>query len=146
MKYTVALLLIIVSLGTFAQTKKDVDEEKSSINSAIPARFKGGEEALKKYLIRKTVYPSIALENDVQGEVMVTFVIDRTGAVTNVGVVGKKIGFGLEEEAMRVIQSTSGMWTPASQKGKNVSMRFQIPIRFNVEPAKKKSKSKRRKR
>ncbi|MBT8326083.1 MAG: energy transducer TonB [Bacteroidia bacterium] len=137
--------ILLISLGSIAQTNTNTDEQKTTVSVATPAKFNGGEAALQRYLAKKTVYPELALENDVQGEVMVMFVVNRQGDVENVTVVSKKIGFGLEMEAMRVVKSTSGMWTPAMQKGEVVAMRFQIPIRFHLEPKTPKKKKRRKK-
>ena len=134
------LALSCITLGAFAQSNKNTDEK----STAVPASFKGGLEALYSYLAKHTVYPPLALENDIQGDVIVMFVVTKQGHVQNVEVVSKKFGFGLEEEAIRVIKSTSGMWTPAVQDGVPVNMRYRIPIKFKLvtNPPKKKRRKK----
>ena len=74
----------------------------------------------------------MALENDMQGTINVMFVVDKAGRVKDIAILGGKKGFGLEEEAMRVIKMTSGKWKPAKQRDKSVNMRFRIPVKFQI--------------
>ncbi|NNJ54596.1 MAG: energy transducer TonB [Bacteroidia bacterium] len=94
------------------------------------AEFKGGDEGLNRYLAGNIQYPKAALENDTSGTVMLMFIVDKKGRIKNIEVISKRIGYGLEEEAIRVVRSTSGMWQPAMQRDKPVNMRFRLPIRF----------------
>jgi TonB family protein len=96
------------------------------------AMFIGGEQALYRHIAENTKYPDLALENDVQGSIMVQFVIDQLGNVTNLQIISSKKGFGLEEESMRVVELTSGLWTPASQQGFPVKMRYRLPVKFQI--------------
>lgn len=96
------------------------------------AEFPGGEEGLQKFIAENISYPAMALENDQQGTVNVMFVIDKSGLVKDIAILGSKKGFGLEEEAMRVIKLTSGKWKSAKQRDKPVSMRFRIPVKFQI--------------
>ena len=96
------------------------------------ASFPGGDAGLQRYLQENAEFPQMALENDQQGTVNVMFVVDKKGRVTNIQILGAKKGFGLEEEAIRVVKSTSGMWKPAKQRDKPVRMRFRIPVSFKA--------------
>ena len=66
---------------------------------------------------------------------MVMFVINTKGSVVNVQALGNPDKY-LAKEAIRVIKSTSGMWTPAMQKNKAVNMRFRMPIKFYITDGK----------
>jgi len=98
------------------------------------ASFPGGIEALSAYIIQNIHYPVEARENKIQGRVFVSFVIDTDGFVTDVtnAVPSNFIGYGLEEEAIRVVQ-TMPAWTPGMQNGKLVKVRFTLPINFTLE-------------
>ncbi len=96
------------------------------------ATFPGGEEGLQRFLAENTTFPPMALENDQQGTINVMFVVDKQGKVKNIQILGKRKGFGLEDEAIRVIKATSGMWKPAKQRDKAVNMRFRIPVKFQI--------------
>ena len=118
------------------EAKEDELEETDEILEIFDvyekAEFPGGEEGLQKFIAENISYPAMALENDQQGTVNVVFVIDKTGHVKDIAILGSKKGFGLEDEAMRVIKATSGKWRPAKQRDKPVSMRFRIPVKFQI--------------
>ena len=94
------------------------------------AQFPGGEAALMQFVARNYRIPPIALESSSGGTIYVQFVIDTTGNVTDVSIVeqGKRLGYGLEEEAIRVVKSMP-KWSPAVQRGTKVKMRFRLPVR-----------------
>ncbi|MGB0851048.1 MAG: TonB family protein, partial [Bacteroidia bacterium] len=96
------------------------------------ATFDKGEAGLQRHLAFNTVFPSEALENDMQGTVHSLFVVGKEGQVTDQKTEGTKHGFGLEEEAIRVVKSTEYFWRPATQVGFPVHMRFRIPIKFQI--------------
>ena len=98
----------------------------------IKAAYSSGEIGLQRHLAQNIRYPIPAMENDVQGKIFVSFVIDRLGNVTDVKTLGDEIGFGLEEESMRVIRTTSGQWRNACQYGFPVKMRFKIPLKYQA--------------
>ncbi len=106
--------------------------ESSSVDEA--AQYRGGESALIQFLSSNIRYPKIATENNIEGTVFVQFTISKYGGISDVKILGnKKIGFGLEEEAMRVIRMTSGSWTSAKLKGNPVNMRMNLPIKFQLD-------------
>lgn len=94
--------------------------------------FPGGEKELMKYLSKHINYPSIARENDIQGTVVVQFVVNTDGSIVDVKTVGQKKGGGLEDEAVRVV---NGMpkWTAGKQNGSPVRVQFSLPIRFTLQ-------------
>jgi TonB family protein len=96
--------------------------------------FPGGEAGLKAFIDSVMVYPLLAKENDIQGSVNLMFVIGTNGAVEDVKILGSRKGFGLEEEAIRIINRTNGMWKPATRRDKPVKMRYRIPVRFEIKP------------
>lgn len=76
------------------------------------------------------VYPDTALKSGVQGPVVVEFVIDTYGAVTN-AVVQKGIGYGCDEEALRLI-SLMPVWQPGRHNGEPVPVRMVVPVMFQI--------------
>lgn len=97
----------------------------------IPPAFPGGEEALARYLKDHLRYPQLASETGVAGIVFVQFVVDYEGNVKDIKPVGARKGAGLEEEATRVIKGMP-KWKPGRQNGQNVSVYFNLPIRFEI--------------
>jgi protein TonB len=97
-----------------------------------PPTFPGGEDALAKYLSKNIRYPRVAQENGISGTVFVQFVVDSEGTIKDVKTVGAAKGGGLEEEAVRVVK-TMPKWKPGKQNGRQVSVQFNLPIRFTLQ-------------
>ena len=77
-------------------------------------------------------YPQEAIDNNVEGTVFVMFTIDENGKVANAKTSGKALGYGLEEEAIRVVNGMSN-WTPGTNKGKKAKAWYTIPITYRLE-------------
>ena len=99
--------------------------------------FPGGPQALYEYLAKTIKYPLVAEENGVQGRVIVSFVIEHDGSITDAKVV-KSVDPSLDKEALRVTKSMPN-WIPGKQKGETVRVKFTVPVTFKLqEPSKKK--------
>lgn len=116
----------------------DIDNQENDKNRIYEswnvtdiAAFQEGDQDLSEYLSETIIYPTEALEEGVEGTVVVMFIINKEGDVTDISTLTKN-GYGLEEEATRVIGLTSGMWTPAKLRDKPVNMRFRVPVRFTL--------------
>lgn len=96
------------------------------------AEFPGGDDGLRRFIAENINYPEMAIDADISGTVNVVFVVTKDGKVRDIGILGAKKGFGLEEEAIRVIQLTSGRWKPAKQRDRTVNMRFRMPVKFQI--------------
>ena len=93
--------------------------------------FKGGDAALYKWLNSQIVYPAAASEEGVQGKVIVAFVIEKDGRVTNVQVVRKKHP-ALDAEALRVVKKMPN-WTPGRNNGQPVRVKYNLPVTFKLQ-------------
>jgi protein TonB len=93
--------------------------------------FPNGEENMYKYLGSNIKYPHEALENGIQGTVVVKFVVEKDGSISNVKAV-RKIGGGCDEEAVRVVKRMP-RWKPGKQSGKPVRTEFTLPIQFKLK-------------
>ena len=93
--------------------------------------FPGGAEALFDYLSENIKYPEDCEETCVQGRVIVTFVVERDGSLTDAKVV-KSVYPSLDEEALRVV---NGMpkWIPGKFNGKPVRVKYTIPVTFKLK-------------
>jgi protein TonB len=89
-------------------------------------------EQMNKHIKKYFDYPSRAREDNIQGRVTVMFVIDKTGAVTNLRLKGPKGGELLEGEAERIIRKLP-KFIPGKQRGKAVSVSYAQPILFRLE-------------
>lgn len=94
-------------------------------------QFIGGQTEMYKYIGERMNYPSTAQRAGVQGKVFVKFVVKSTGDIGNIEVL-KGIGFGCDEEAVRVI-SQMPKWQAGKQNGKPVNVYFTMPISFRLE-------------
>ena len=93
-------------------------------------QYRGGEEAMMKYVADNIKYPQEAKDKNISGRVFVSFVIEKDGSVNEVKVL-RGIGGGCDEEAVRVIKAMP-KWKPGMQKGKPVRVNYQIPINFKL--------------
>lgn len=93
--------------------------------------YPGGQKALEKFIEKNITYPEDAITDGVEGTVEVAFMVDENGTVYTPMTKGEKVGYGLDEEAARVI-SKMPKWNPGSIKGKNVKTRFTLSITFQI--------------
>ena len=92
--------------------------------------FPPGQAGLFQYLSNTIQYPVVAEENGVQGRVIVTFVVERDGSITELKVV-KSVDPSLDREAVRVVRSMP-KWTPGKQNGEAVRVKYTIPVTFRL--------------
>ena len=92
--------------------------------------FPGGTAALMKYLKDNIQYPSVCRENNIQGRVLLSFVVNKDGSIVDIEVV-RGINPYLDKEAARVI-STMPRWQPGEQRGKTVRVKFSLPVNFRL--------------
>ncbi|WP_017259227.1 energy transducer TonB [Pedobacter arcticus] len=97
---------------------------------AMP-EFPGGMSAWAKFLTKNLKYPVMATEGGVSGKVLVSFVVEKNGEISNLKVI-KGIGGGCDEEAMRVIKK-SPFWKPGMQNGRAVRVAYMMPVVFRME-------------
>jgi TonB family protein len=93
--------------------------------------FQGGQKKMYEFLANNIRYPEAASRANVSGRVFVSFVVTETGEIQNVQVL-KGIGFGCDEEAVRVIK-TFPKWIPGSQDGVPLNVQYNLPIHFQLE-------------
>ena len=93
-------------------------------------QFSGGEAALMKYIDSHINYPPMAAQNNVQGRVILQFVVDKTGKVGEVKVV-RSVDKDLDNEAVRIIK-TLPEFTPGRQNGQAVSVWYTLPVTFKL--------------
>jgi len=93
--------------------------------------FSGGISAMMKYLVDNVKYPKEAEKNNEQGRVIVRFVVNEDGSINDAQVV-KSVSPSLDAEALRVIGSMP-KWEPGMQDGKNVKVKFVLPVVFRLD-------------
>ena len=117
------------------EEEEEVIDEVFVIVEDMP-RFQGCADdqctqlEIMKYIAKNTKYPPIAKENNITGRVFVSFVVDKTGKVTQVKVL-RGVDKYLDAEAVRVVQSMP-KFKPGKQRGKTVSVQYSVPINFKL--------------
>ena len=117
------------SSGT-GRAEETVDDNKVFDFLEEMPEFPGGEAAMMKWLSTHINYPPIAQENNIQGRVMVGFVVEKDGSVSDVKIL-RPVDPSLDKEAARVVKSMP-KWKPGMQTGKPVRCRFTIPVSFRL--------------
>ncbi|MEJ8803581.1 energy transducer TonB [Pontibacter sp. H249] len=116
--------------GTSDVVAEVVEEKPYTYVEQMPA-FPGGETEMLKYLAKNIRYPAAAQRAGVEGLVVLSFVVSKTGEISEIQVV-KNLGAGTDEEAMRVVK-TMPKWTPGKQNGRAVPVRYTLPVRFTIK-------------
>lgn len=96
-----------------------------------PPGFPGGDAGLVKFLSQNIVYPDLAKESDIQGIVVLSFVVNKDGTVGDVQIV-REIGGGCGKEAVRVVKNMP-KWSAGEANGHPVKVRFTLPVRFRLD-------------
>lgn len=115
---------------TQEEEEPQIQEQEIFVFVEEQPEFPGGEEALMAYLQSNIKYPQMAKELEIQGKVIIEFVVETDGSVTNV-TVKRGIGGGCDEEAVRVVKAMP-KWKPGKQRGKPVRVRYTLPVTFQL--------------
>ena len=131
-----------VKEGTKVEVKAETGEDTAQVKDAEPTdkvyqvveqmpAFKGGDAALMKYLSENIKYPEAAEKAGEQGRVVVSFTVEKDGAVADVKV-ARSVTPTLDAEAVRVIKAMP-KWVPGKQDGKFVRVRYNVPVSFKLQ-------------
>lgn len=107
--------------------KKNNDEKVYEVVEQMPS-FPGGQEALMTYINNNIKYPD---EVCGQGRVIVSFVVEKDGSITN-ATIRRSVDPAFDREALRVISSMP-KWIPGKNNGRNVRVRFNVPVQFKLQ-------------
>ena len=110
--------------------KPEVSTKVFDVVEEMPS-FPGGNGALMSYLNGNTKYPVVAQENGVQGKVIISFVVERDGSISDVRV-ARSVDPSLDREAQRVVKSMP-RWTPGKQNGQTVRVKYTVPVVFRLQ-------------
>ena len=90
----------------------------------------GGTEAFFEWIQQNQKYPALALQRKVQGKVLMEFVVQKDGTLTDIKPV-QRLGSGLDEEAIRLIKAAP-KWQPATYKGQPIKQKMVLPVLFSL--------------
>ena len=111
------------------EIEEESDEEFFMVVENMP-EFPGGDAGLMKYIQKNVKYPPIAKEYNITGKVFVSFIVDKSGSVSDVKI-ARGVDKSLDAEALRVVKSLP-KYKPGKQRGKAVRVMFTIPINFTL--------------
>ena len=127
-------LMAAFSLATVQAQKTVVSqkEQKPEVFMVVEnmPEYPGGNEAMFAFFAKNMKYPADAQKNKVQGRVLVTFVVERDGTLTDVQV-AKPTFPSLDDEAMRLVKKMP-KWKPGTQRGVPVRVKFTLPVVFKL--------------
>jgi len=112
------------------QKQVSPEEDVFIVVETMP-EFPGGRTALYKFLADNIKYPEKAKKDGIQGRVFVNFIVEKDGSVTNVKVI-RGVTSELDKEAVRAVEMMP-KWKPGVQRGKNVRVSFNLPIKFTLD-------------
>ncbi len=111
-------------------SKKDITDEVHVLVD-FNAEFPGGESGMLKYISENITYPSDERKIGMEGTTFVSFIVEKSGVVSNVEVV-RPLSPNLDNEAIRVVKNMP-VWKPANFHGKIVRQKFVIPFKFSLK-------------
>ena len=106
-------------------------EEEIFVAVEQPAEFPGGQAALMKWLSNNIRYPEAAQQNDIQGRVVVKFVVEKDGSVGHAEI-ARGVDKDLDREALRVVNKMP-KWQPGKNNGVAVRSYFNLPVTFKLQ-------------
>ncbi len=135
------ILCMAMSVITLGQEKKEYADQIKGVDVS-PPRFTGVEKATRSltdskvesitdYMGKNVVYPGKAVESLTQGTAIVQFGISPTGKLTDFNMINS-ISPEIDEEVIRVLKTTEGMWMPGLNNGKPVAMQNEVSVIFKL--------------
>lgn len=111
--------------------KEDDDDNKVFDMVEVQPSFPGGAGEMMSWISSHLKYPAIAAENGIEGKVIVQFVVGKNGAIRDANIV-RALNPSCDKEALRVVNAMP-RWLPGKQNGKEVSVKFTLPITFKLQ-------------
>ena len=118
-----------VPISFKSQQSAEAKEEVSEFLEDMP-EFPGGGKAMMQWIAQNIQYPKEAAKANIEGSVIVSFLVEKDGSISNVEVI-KSVHELLDKEALRVVNAMP-KWKPGMEKGQPVRARFHIPVIFKI--------------
>jgi len=128
MKLLLASALLLTVMQSHAQ---DTSRLITFTRVEVEAEYPGGAKGWNSFLAKNLHYPDDAVNNEISGTVVVQFIVDADGNISDIHPVSGPTKGGLREEAVRVV-GLSGKWTPATQNGHKVRSYKKVPLQFKM--------------
>jgi len=111
--------------------KMEMDKNGVYARAEVMPSYPGGQQSLEKFVEDNLQYPQGAIDNGIEGKVLISFDVDETGKIYRPMIISEKLGYGLEEEALKIVKAMP-QWNPGKMKGKNVKTKFTLPISYQL--------------
>lgn len=138
MKKLIYSSLLAVLLPCICLINANAQEKDSTVYNFIsmesPPMYPGGMASFYRFLGENIKYPLDALKENIEGSVLLSFIIEKDGAISDIKV-DRKLGGGTDEEAVRVLKIAK-RWNPGMQNGRPVRAQYNIPIKFTKPDSK----------
>lgn len=125
-KILISIGLVFVSIYCFGQT------ESAFLVVETPPQFIGGSDSLKRFINKHIIWPKEVIEKKLSGRVIVSFIVEKDGSITNPELRSPRLCVGCDEEVLRVIPLMP-KWKPGQQSGKIIRVKYMLPIVFNPD-------------
>ena len=125
-------LVLFITANAVAQVlpEKSPNRDDTFIVVEQMPEYPGGQAAMMKYISSSLIYPESAADKEIEGKVLVSFVVDKTGKVGDVKI-KKSVNKDLDKEAIRVVKGMP-LWKPGMQAGVPQNVQFYLPIMFKL--------------
>ena len=132
-KFILMSMMAVLCIMTMSAQKTVVSQKSQKVYDTVDQmpEFAGGMSALIDYLSTNIKYPQDAIKQNLSGRVMVMFVVETDGSISNVKV-AKNVFPSLDAEAVRVVKAMP-KWIPGRHKGKIVRVNYIVPIVFSIK-------------
>ena len=115
-----------------AVEEETIEDDQPFVKVEQMPSFMGGDlMTFRNWVQSKVRYPQIAQENNISGRVLLMFVIERDGSLTNIQVL-QTPDSSLSDEAIRILK-TSPKWTPGKQRNQSVRVKYTLPVQYNLQ-------------
>ncbi|GAA4779259.1 energy transducer TonB [Olivibacter ginsenosidimutans] len=127
----IAIDAVTSDIGEMEAVTEDGGESAIFVGVEIAPSFPGGMKAFLDYVAKNYNYPAAAKEQGISGRIILSFIVEKDGSLTDIDVV-RDLGLGTGEEAVRLLQSAP-KWKPGIQNGRPVRVRYQLPIALQMQ-------------
>ena len=121
-----------IAIAPIAVEAEEIEEEPFVIIAEQKPTFRGGDlNSFRSWVQARLTYPQLAQENNIQGTVVLEFIVEKDGRLTNIKVL-RSPDSSLADEAIRVL-SMSPKWEPARQRDQPVRFKYTLPVAFKLQ-------------
>lgn len=109
---------------------QDDKEKNTNVDDELPS-FPGGDAKLREWIKKNMKYPSYAKNNGIEGQVLVVFIVEKDGSISNAEV-SWGVDPSLDQEALRIVNKMP-KWKPGTQNGVAMRVKYRLPITFTLK-------------